>query len=143
MASKRPDFRNMTPDEIRKDISRLNGTIKTLRTEFNRVSGKFFAGQAASIGLGVPATIIVPPLGLGIMLAGMLHGTEKTMERGILGAQLAQAEKERQSLKTVWRARPGRKFYDIDKRVKRENTRRAEKERKKIMRRYGGRFGLE
>jgi len=142
MASRRPDFKNMDSADIRRGISDLNRDIRDLRKQMNKATGKFFLGQAAAVGVGVPATMLFPPLGLGIMAAGMLHGTEKTAETSILRARLAEAESLRASFKTVWRARPGRPFHDIDARNRRESERRAQKERDKILRQYGKRFGF-
>lgn len=142
MASRRPDFRNMTPDEIRKGISDLNREIRDLRKQANVATGKFFLGQAATVGVGVPATMIFPPLGLGIMAAGMIHGVEKSAENSALRIRLAEAERLRHSFKTVWRARPGRPFHDVDARNKREAERRADKQRQKILRDYGKKFGF-
>ncbi|MDP2207004.1 MAG: hypothetical protein Q8K65_11940 [Alphaproteobacteria bacterium] len=142
MASRRPDFRNMTPDEIKKGISSLNRDIRALRAQVNRTTGKFFIGQAATVGVGVPATLIFPPLGLGIMAAGMIHGVEKSAESSVQRAQLAEAESLRKSFKAVWRARPGRPFRDVDARNKREAERRADKERNKILNQYNRKFGF-
>lgn len=143
MPDRRPDFKNMTPADIRRGISALNGDIRDLRKQMNITTGKFLLGQTAALGAAVPAAIVFPPLALGIMAAGMIHGVEKSAETSIQRVRLAEAESLRQQFKTVWRARPGRPFHDIDARVRRENTRRAEKERKKIMRQYGKRFGFE
>jgi hypothetical protein len=142
MASRRPDFRNMTPEEIKQNISSLNRDIRVLREQVNRTTGKFFLGQAAAVGVGVPATLIFPPLGLGIMAAGMIHGVEKSAENSVQRAQLAEAESLRKSFKAVWRARPGRPFRDVDARGKREAERRADKEREKIIKQYNRKFGF-
>lgn len=143
MPDRRPDFKNMTPADIRRGISDLNRDIRDLRRQMNITTGKFFAGQTVALGAAVPAAMVFPPLALGIMAAGMIHGAEKSAETSVMRARLANAESLRQQFKTVWRARPGRPFHDIDVRVRRESTRRAEKERKKIMRQYGKRFGFE
>jgi len=142
MASRRPDFRNMTPDEIKQGISSLNRDIRALRQQMNKTTGKFFLGQAAAVGVGVPATMLFPPLGLGIMAAGLVHGAEKTAESSIQRARLAEAESLRKSFKTVWRARPGRPFHDVDARARREAERRADKERQKIINQYNRKFGF-
>lgn len=142
MASRRPDFRNMTPDEIKQGISSLNRDIRSLREQVSRTTGKFFLGQAAAVGVGVPATMIFPPLGLGIMAVGMIHGVEKSAESSVQRARLAEAESLRKSFKAVWRARPGRPFRDVDARNKREAERRADKEREKILRQYNRKFGF-
>lgn len=142
MASNRPDFKNMDPADIRRGISELNREISDLRKQMNKTAGKFLIGQATAVGIGVPATMIFPPLGLGIMAAGMLHGTEKSAEASIIRHRLSEAESLRSSFKTVWRARPGRPFRDIDARNRREFNRRAEKEREKIMKQYGKKFGF-
>lgn len=143
MTQRRPDFKNMTPDDLRRGISELNRNIRDLRKQMNVTTGKFFLGQTAALGAAVPAAMVFPPLAAGILAAGMIHGAEKSAETSIQRARLSEAESLRQQFKTVWRARPGRPFHDIDARVRRENTRRAEKERKKIMRQYGKRFGFE
>lgn len=142
MTSKRPDFRNMTPDEIRQGISKLNREIRDLRQQMNRAAGKFYLGQAATVGVAVPAAMVFPPLGLGIMAAGMVHGLEKSAESAAARSRLAEAESLRHKFKTVWRARPGRPFHDIDARVKREADRRAENERRKILNQYRRKFGF-
>lgn len=146
MANPKPDFKNMTPADIRQNISSLNREIRELRKAANESSKKLLAGQAATLGLGVPATIAFPPLGLGIWAAGTVHGMEKSIQTSVYRSQMAEAQTLRAQFKTVWRARPGRKFYDIDARVKRENDRRAEiarqKQIKKLNRKYGG-FGFK
>lgn len=146
MARPKPDFKNMTPAEIRENISSLNREIRELRKAANESSKKLIAGQAATLGLGVPATIAFPPLGLGIWVAGTVHGMEKSIQTSVYRSQMVEAQTLRSQFKTVWRARPGRKFHDIDARVKRENERRAEKARqkeiKKLNRKYGG-FGFK
>ena len=143
MTQRRPDFKNMTPADLRRGISELNRDIRDLRKQMNITTGKFFIGQTAALGAAVPAAMVFPPLAFGIMAAGIIHGAEKSAETSIQRARLSEAESLRHQFKTVWRARPGRPFHDIDARVRRENTRRAEKERKKIMRQYGKRFGFE
>ena len=113
----------------------------------DKESGKrLIAGTAATWGRGGPATIAFPPLGLGIWVAGTVHGMEKSIQTSVYRSQMVEAQTLRSQFKTVWRARPGRKFHDIAARVKRENDRRAEKARqkeiKKLNRKYGG-FGFK
>lgn len=146
MAQPKPDFRNMTPQQIRENISRLNREVCDLRKMTNQAGAKFAAGQLITMGAGIPATLAFPPLGLGILAAGTVHGMEKSIEASTLNAHLKQAESLRDQFKTVWRARPGRKFYDIDARVKRENKRRADARHKKMLKeaqRKYGRFGIK
>jgi len=146
MAQSKPDFRNVTPQQIRENISRLNLEIRDLRKKTRQASAKFAAGQLMTMGAGIPATLAFPPLGLGILAAGTAHGMEKSIEAGTYNRALREAETLRGQFKTVWRARPGRKFYDIDARVKRENNRRAEMARKKMLKeaeRKYGHFGIK
>jgi hypothetical protein len=145
MASKTPDFKNMTPEQMRENISALNREIRELRKLSGQAMGGFFKGQAVTLGLGVPATLVFPPLGAGIMAAGMVHGSQKTVESMVIRDRLAEAETLRHKFKTVWRARPGRKFLDIDARCKRENERKLAKQRQKMIddaKRKYGRFGF-
>lgn len=146
MAQPKPDFRNMTPQQIRENISRLNREIRDLRKMTNQAGAKFATGQLITMGAGIPAILVFPPLGLGILAAGTVHGMEKSIEASTYNAQLRQAETLRAQFKTVWRARPGRKFHDIDARVKRENKRRADAQHKKMLKdvqRQYGRFGIK
>lgn len=146
MAQPKPDFRNMTPQQIRENISRLNREVRDLRKMTNQAGAKFAAGQLVTLGAGVPATLAFPPLGLGILAAGTVHGMEKSIQAATYKNALHDAETLRAQFKTVWRARPGRKFYDIDARVKRENKRRADAQHKKMLQeaqhKYG-RFGIK
>jgi len=141
MAQQKPDFRNMTPQQIRENISRLNNDIRDLRQKARAANAKFAAGQLITAGTAIPATLAFPPLALGILAAGAMHGMEKTVEIGSYNAQLRESETLRAQFKTVWRARPGRKFYDIDARVQRENKRRMEAERKKMMKKMQRKYG--
>lgn len=143
MSERRPDFKNMTPDDIRSGISKLNTQIGDLRKKMNLAAGKMLIGQTLAMGAVIPAAMVFPPLAAGVAAAGMLHGVEKSTEGAILRREFNKAVELRQKYKTVWRARPGRTFYDVDKRIQRENDRRAEKQRKKIIKQYGWRFGIE
>lgn|GEM_PF-1663456 len=146
MAQAKPDFRNMTPLQIRENISRLNRDIRDLRKKTRQAGARFAAGQLITAGAGIPATLVFPPLGLGILAAGTVHGMEKTIEASTYNARLRDAETLRAQFKTVWRARPGRKFHDIDARVKREKKRRTDAQHKKMLKeaqRKYGHFGIK
>lgn len=141
MPAPRPDFRTMTPDDLRRGISDLNGQSRRLRDEMNRVAGRFALGQMATVGAAGAAMAVFPPLAAGVIAAGLMHGVDQSAQSAVLRARLAEVESLRKSFKTVWRARPGRRFYDIDARGRRESARRAEKRRQQILQEYKRKFG--
>ena len=128
MAAKpnKPDFRNMTLQEIRKNISDLNETIKKLNEEESIVQNELLAGQTFILAVTIPAALIFPPLALSGIFAGAAHGAGKTRQGMEIIEERREVKALRAKFKTVWRARPGRKQYDLTARREREAARKKQ-----------------
>ena len=121
-----PDFKNMTRDEMRADLSALNGLIKQLKIAQSREDKRV----AVTYGTGVLATAITtmvfPPAAI-IMLATSSAMNVDPMAKALLLRQvLRDAEEMRKRYKIVYRARPGRKQFNIAARRQREIERKKQ-----------------
>jgi len=121
-----PDFKNMTPQELREGLSALNGLIKELKIaqsrEDKRVAVTYSTGMLAT----AITTIVFPPAAV-IMLATSSAMNVDPMAKALLLRQvLRDAEDMRKRYKIVYRARPGRKQFNLAARRVREIERKKQ-----------------
>ena len=131
-----PDFRKMTLNEIRENISDLNRKIVSLRRDEQSAHETYMLGVGLSSAGAFAAALFVPPVAFAVAAGSGIMLFEKAMDNRELSAKLAAHENLRAQFKKVYRARPGRKQFDLAARRAREDIRRANAPRK-IRRRYG------
>lgn len=129
--SSQPDFRSMTAAEIKDAISTLNPLIRDLNRFIDSGHSKYLAswkeGTAASQKM---AKLLPAHAGIVNRLAEMPVRGNGEAVRGIVGLAYPirdDAEELRKKYKTVWRARPGRKQFNLSQRIGRENIRTVKK----------------
>lgn len=112
------DFRSMSLEEIRAGISKLNRDIKALRQAEEQVDVRFFAGQGIAISLTFVSSIVFPPAALISTAFGVVDGMSKMPVMAIMTAKRKECVELRRQFKEVYRARPGRKYFNPDARKK-------------------------
>jgi hypothetical protein len=127
MNKKKPDFRNMTLDEIRENISTLNKVIKNLKTARKKNDKEWLIGSG--IGLATIAGVGALSGGLALIpfMASMGYSTGKAIKGMSVEDALFDTRDLRKKFKDVYRARPGRKQFNIAARKERERIRREKK----------------
>ena len=131
-----PDFRKMTLNEIRENISDLNRKIVSLRRDEQSAHEEYMLGVGLGSAGAFAAALFVPPAAIAVAAGSGIILIEKAMDNRELSAKLAAHENLRAQFKKVYRARPGRKQFDLAARREREALRRANAPRK-VRRRYG------
>lgn len=134
MTQRTPDFRKMTEDDLRNGISELNKVIKPLRALEKKRDKVFWGTWGASTLTVAGISVVFPPVALLAFSTGMLVTMDKTVRASEIWEMRDQAESLRAKFKAVYRARPGRKQFDIDAR----RTREAERKKQKKWFRFGG-----
>jgi hypothetical protein len=126
-----PDFRSMSPAEMKDAISTLNPLIRDLRRYVDSGHSKYLAawkeGTAASQKM---AQLLPSHAGIVNRLAEIPTRGNGEGVRGLVGLAypiIDDAVELRKKYKTVWRARPGRKQFNLSKRIGRENVRKVKK----------------
>lgn len=126
-----PDFRHMSVAEMKDAISTLNPLIRDLRRFIDSGHSKYLAawkeGTAASQKM---AKLLPAHAGIVNRLAEMPVRGNNEAVRGLVGLAypiIEDATELRKKYKTVWRARPGRKQFNLAARIGRENVRKAKK----------------
>jgi hypothetical protein len=118
MPDSTPDFRHMTPEEMRRNLTVLNFLVRDLK----RFQAKGDTRHLALWREGTPeaerAAAVLPSAGLVTRLADMPGLMD---ERGayLIGRTLiSEAETLRKKYKDVWRGRPRESFRDVSARRK-------------------------
>jgi hypothetical protein len=121
-----PDFKNMKLQEIRDNISGLNREItQTVKAEIE-AGNRFLAGEGFLLAVALPVTIIFPPAIFAGVMVGAAYGAEAMAETKELQKKRMEQEALREKFKLVWRARPGRRQFDLNARRTREAARRKQ-----------------
>lgn len=135
-----PDFRKMSPDEIKENISALNKLIRDTKRAHAKNQKVFFALSGAGVA-GTAAAVVFFPPALIFMAAFTGAAMGESGARAASTSQvLAYAEETRDRLKTLYRARPGRKQFNLAARRARETERRARNNKNKYP--HGFRGGI-
>jgi hypothetical protein len=121
------DFRDMTIQDLRRNISAFNRNIAALRGKAEKQTKKFFWGEAAALGALVPAALVAPPVAAGVTAFGLAYGAGAMAQDIVIAKRLSDVKTLRDQFKTVYRARPGRPFRDFEARARREKARNAAK----------------
>jgi hypothetical protein len=132
MTFKTPDFRHMTEEELRAGIAALNKTIKPLRKLEKKEEGEFWAVWSAGTLTVAGLTVVFPPAALIAISASTVLTLDKSIKASTVRRMRQDAETLRDKFKTVYRARPGRKQFNIDARRTREAERKKQKRRFKF-----------
>lgn len=133
-----PDFRRMSPDEIKDNISALNKFICDIKKANSKNQKVFFALSGVGVA-GTAAAVVFFPPALIFMAAFTGAAMGESGARAANTSQvLAYAEDTRRKLKTLYRARPGRKQFNLAARRAREVARVAEERRKNPPRGFRG-----
>ena len=115
-----PDFRQMTPDELRQGLTTLNFLVRDLKRFQSSGLPKCLSEWREGTRGAALAAAVLPSAGLVTRLADM-PGPIDGLGAQMLGKQLvAEAEALRQKYKGVWRGRPRDKFLDANVRLKRK-----------------------
>jgi hypothetical protein len=126
-----PDFRHMTPAEIKDAISTLNPLIRDLKRFIDSGHSKYLAGWKEGTAASQKMAKLLPMhASIVNRLAEMPVRGNGEGVRGLVGLAYPirdDAEELRKKYKTVWRARPGRRQFDLSKRIGRENIRTVRK----------------
>ncbi len=123
MHSDTPDFRKMTLEEIKQGISDLNKFLVEAKKIQSGQRKSFYWVTGAGVAGATGAALLFPP-------ALMFFAAFTGAAAGESGARMAagsriigDAEKLRTQLKTLYRARPGRKQFNLAARRQREAAR--------------------
>jgi hypothetical protein len=117
-APRKPDFSKMTEDDIRENISRLNRAIRVETAKAGTLKKRFWIASGASAAGIVALTVVLPPVGIfaaGAAAAACGAGGGYLADRL---DNLAEMKKRRAAFKTVWRARAGRPYRDVQGRLR-------------------------
>ncbi len=123
MAKKTPDFRHMTPDDLREGIAVLNKTIKKLRAFQGQQNRRFVLTTGGGAVAAAIAAIIFPPAGAVVAMGTLLLNMDPATASAVSGLVLDDAIDLRAKFKEVYRARPGRAFHDVAGRIEKEKAR--------------------
>ena len=121
-----PDFKNMTPEELRENLSALNGLIKDLRIAQARENKRFIRTYSAGTLATAVTSIVFPPAAIIILTSSTMMNVDPMAKALLLRQVLHDAEEMRDKFKTVWRARPGRKQFNLAARRAREVERKKQ-----------------
>ncbi|MEZ0259624.1 MAG: hypothetical protein ACAH80_01355 [Alphaproteobacteria bacterium] len=124
-----PDFRRMTVDEMKQAIGTLSPLIRDLRRFARDGHAKHIARWKEGTREAAAMMKLLPSAALVMRIAEMPMRNGQ-VERGLVGLTypiIDEAVELRAKYKTVWRARPGRKQFDLSKRIGRENVRKVKK----------------
>ena len=126
-----PDFRRMTVAEMKDAISTLNPLIRDLRRFIDTGHSKYLAAWKEGTAASQKMTQLLPSHAAIVnRLAEMSLRGNGEGARGLVGLAypvLEDATDLRKKYKTVWRARPGRKQFNLSRRIGRENVRKVKK----------------
>lgn len=123
MGKNTPDFRKMSPDQIRDNISQLNKLISWLRQDYTQKKKGFVKAYGVTTVGAVTVATAFPALALLAFTFPLVATLETSVEAQIVGDTLREAEKLRSRFKEVYRARPGRRQFNLAARREREKNR--------------------
>lgn len=130
-----PDFRQMTPDELRRGITTLNFLVRDLKRFQQSGQTGFLRDWREGTQAAADAATVLPSAALVTRLADMPGEMDKTGAYLLGRTLVAEAENLRRQYKDVWRGRPRTRFHDVAARRSRELARGKGK-------RPGPKFGL-
>lgn len=124
MAIETPDFRKMTPQDLRDGTTALNKIIKAMRNYKHENDKRLIVGGSAGAMGALVAGLMFPPAALIVAAGATIINMPSIAGSSAGAAVLKDAVELRRKFKEVWRARPGRPFRDVAARIKRTEERR-------------------
>ncbi len=123
MGNNTPDFRKLSPEQIRDEISQLNKLIAFLHVRHKEKKRDFYTGWGIG-GVGAVAmTAAFPPIAFLAFTMPVMMTLDASLQAQIVRDTLVRAESLRAQFKEVYRARPGRKQFNLAARRTREENR--------------------
>jgi hypothetical protein len=117
-----PDFRHMTPQDLRRGLTTLNALVRDLKRFHRTGQPRCLAEWREGTPGAAQAAAVLPSAGLVTRLAELPVPLE-AIGTSLLGRDLVtEAETLRKKYKDVWRARPRETVRDISSRLKRKPT---------------------
>lgn len=118
-----PDFRKMSIEEIKHNISQLNTVVRELSDFFKGSKKQLYLiggiGTAAAMG----GAVAFPPAAPLLAFCAAVMAAEGTAQSAVAKKLLEDSVELRAKFKAVYRARPGRKQFNLAARKKREADR--------------------
>lgn len=117
------NIRHLKVEDIRKELSDLNKVIRQLSAEYKGNRKSFILLSSAGAIGAAGATIVFPP---GLLLFAVFTGAamgDRGSKMVQIGHVLEEAIRQREALKILYRARPGRKQFNLAARRAREDAR--------------------
>lgn len=115
-----PDFRQMTPQELRQGLTTLNALVRDLKRFHRTGQPRCLAEWREGTPGAAQAAAVLPSAGLVIRLAELPVPLEAFGSNILSRDLLAEAETLRKKYKDVWRARPRETVRDFSARLKRK-----------------------